>query len=273
MMGRQWALRSDSARSALEALGHQPAPVRSVVYFAGKPVQGSAAIDARFVADFLRPYLEAVKTQYAAHRFGRVGERGPRREEEDARLMIASTPRGSFGFEFVAPPSSNLFAGDELAQALRDIALTLDAVADSDDAYLARLDDIPERVLGRMKEMFDVLSQGGAGIEMHAGDLVVSIKPERARQGCTRLQQSLEKVEEVERRGVFRGATLESWRFDLRTDDDEVLKGRIDAALDEDQVADMIRRTNEPCVARLSEITVTTPSGAVRRRFVLLGLE
>src|SRR4051794_25700659 len=84
------------------ALSNQPTErpdARTVLFFSGKPVRGSAAIDAQFVAAVLNPFLEMVKSQYSTLKHGNVGERGPRRDDDEARLLLSGTPRGSFGLE------------------------------------------------------------------------------------------------------------------------------------------------------------------------------
>src|SRR5439155_11288368 len=78
---------------------------------------------------------------------------------------------------------------------------------------------------------------------------------------------------EVEKEGVFRGATLDTWKFDFRTSDDETITGRLSPDLDEARVAEMLRLTNQPSIARLKETKITTQGGAVRTRYELVDVQ
>src|SRR5436309_8396497 len=99
----------------LPAAGKQP---RTVLFFTGQPVVGTRGIDAEFAAKVLEPFLEMVKTQYAATKHGNVGARGPRRDEAEAKLLLTGLPRGSFGLELSQPEPQDLFTGEHLGDVL-----------------------------------------------------------------------------------------------------------------------------------------------------------
>lgn len=272
IMGPQMKHRVEELQEQLDALPESSFEAKTTVYFMGEPVEGTRAIDAEFSSKALLPYLEMVKTQFAAITHGQVGRSGPRRREKDARLMITGTPRGSFGFELEAPRSDDLFAEEKLSETLVQLTQVIEAAGVSDLEYLRVLNDLEERSFPKLKEFFKVLHDNGAGIRLQTGDLEIEMPPSLIDTAYERTNESFEETASLTVEGIFRGARLETWDFNLRTDDGIPYTGRIDPDLEEDEVAAMNKRTNERCVADLRRITVTTGSGKRTTRFVLIDL-
>ena len=72
----------------LPAGGPEP---RTVLFFAGDPVHGSAGIDAKFATAIMTPFLEMVKSEYVAEKHGHVGARGPRKTGDRMEAATGST--------------------------------------------------------------------------------------------------------------------------------------------------------------------------------------
>jgi hypothetical protein len=72
--------------------------------------------------------------------------------------------------------------------------------------------------------------------------------------------------------GTFRGATLDSGRFDFRSQQGGVISGSISEEIAEEGVADINRLTNQECLALFSVTTLTTRSGVTRKRYELTSL-
>ena len=243
-----------------------------MLFFSGKPVKGSQAIDAQFVAEILSPFVEVVKSQYAATKHGRVGERGPRRDEDEARLMLAGTPRGSFGLELAPPESDDLFAEGRLADVLVKVTRLIEAASDSDEAFLLSLEEIAERAFLKVPEFFKVLRDYDAGFRMQTGDIEFEISQDRIRQAHERVSTSREERVEVQIRGTFRGAILDTWRFDFRNEAGETFSGKLGGDKTEEDVAEWLAQTNLPSVGTFTRVTRITSANVRRVTYVLLDL-
>ena len=127
---------------------------RTVLFFTGEPVQGSSGIDAQFASCVLQPFLEMVKTQYAATKHGHVGARGRRRDESEAKLLLTGLPRGSFGLELSQPDPPAPFSGEALSEVLVCLTDVIKSAAESDEGFAHALEDTSPRVLDRLKDFF-----------------------------------------------------------------------------------------------------------------------
>jgi len=272
LMGPLLSQREDEFRQELAQIPHGAREPRTVLFFTGDPVYGSQGIDAQFAATVLSPFLEMVKTEYSVEKHGRVGERGPRKDEDEARLMLTGLPRGSFGIELSQPQSDNLFAEEQLSEVLVRLTDLLSSASKSDEEFVHALGDVSPRVYGRLPDFFKVLNDNHASIRMQTGDLEMEIDQQHISRALERVSSVKTIEDEVDMEGAFRGATLDTWKFDFRREDGESITGRISSDLDETRVAEMLAHTNRKCVARLKETKIITQSGVVRTRYELIDL-
>lgn len=250
-----------------------PPKPRTVLFFAGPPVLGAQGIDAHFAAAALQPFLEMVKTQYSAQKHGRVGARGPRKNESEAKLLLTGLPRGSFGLELSQPQPTDFVTAEQLSDALVKLTEVLASAADTDERFAFSLDRVSPRVLPRLKDFLDVVANENACLRVESGDLKVEISQDRVAAARDRVGAAKSTDQTVEVEGVFRGATLDSWRFDFRKSEGETIAGRIADETKDSDVEAMLPLTNQTCRATLREITITTRDGTRRRRYELLGLK
>jgi hypothetical protein len=272
LMGPLIAQREDELRQQLKDLPAGGREARTVLFFTGDPVYGSKGIDAHFASTVLLPFLEMVKSEYAAEKHGQVGERGPRKDEDEARLLLTGLPRGSFGLELSHPQSEDLFAEEQLSNVLVRLTELFSSAGKSDEDFVHALEEVSPRVYARLPEFFKSIHDHGANIRMQTGDLEFALDRDHVSEAFTRVNSVQQVESEVEKEGVFRGATLDTWKFDFRTNDDETITGRLAADLGEETVANMLKLTNRPCLARLKETKITTQGGAVRTRYELLNV-
>lgn len=249
--------------------GREP---RTVLFFTGTPVHGSQGIDAQFASTVLLPFLEMVKSEYSAEKHGRVGERGPRKDEDEARLLLTGLPRGSFGLELAQTESEDLFAGEQLSEALVRLTELLSAAGKSDEEFVHALEAVSPRVYGRLPDFFRALSDNGASVRMQTGDLEFELDRASVSAAVDRVSSVHTIDEEIQLPGQFRGATLDTWRFDFRMEDGTTISGCLHQDLTETRVRAMLALTNQPSIARFKVTTITTQGGAVRKRFELLDL-
>lgn len=271
-MAEALRLRRESLTEELQEAPLESQNPRTVLFFAGPPVHGSRGIDAKFAADVLGPFLEMVKTQYSAQKHGRVGTRGPRRDESEARLMLTGLPRGSFGLELSQPQAEDFIATEQLSDVLVRLTEVIASAGETDERFAVSMDKLSPRVLPRLKDFLNVVASNKAYLGLESGELKVQLPADRVLAAFERVGAAETSDREIEMDGVFRGATLDSWRFDFRRDDDAVIAGRLADDLDDDAVDEMIPLTNKRCQARLREVTITTRDGVKRHRFELLGL-
>ena len=245
---------------------------RTVLFFSGAPVLGTRGIDAHFAANVLNPFLQMVKTQYSAVKHGGVGARGIRRGESEARLLLTGLPRGSFGLELSQPDSEDFLAAEQLADVLVQLTRVIESASKDDESFAFALDDISPRVLQRLRDFFRVVSENKARLRVVSGDLECDLNESAIARAFERVNETDTDETSVQLGGTFRGATLDTWRFDFRSDAGEHITGHLGDEVTDAQALQMIQLTEQQCVAGLKQIIVKTRSGILRTRYELLTL-
>jgi hypothetical protein len=274
IMSIAFAEREQELRGEIAALPLGNKEARAVLFFSGEPVQGSQGIDASFAGRVLEPFQNMVMADYADRWHGVVGSRGRRTGEAQSRLLLTALPRGSFGLELTRADSDELFEEDQLADTLAHVTRLVEAAARSDEDFAAELDETAPRVIQNLKGFLDVVAKGKAGLRLESGDYRCSMNPIEASDAFNRVSSTITNDETLRISGVFRGALLESWRFDFVDDHGHKISGRIDENLTGEQVSLLAREfLDRHCIASAEKTTVLFKNGRVRTTYVLKGLK
>ena len=272
LMGPALRERREEFRQKGQALPSATAEPRAVLFFTGDPVEGTQGIEVDFMTKVLEHFQQMVKTQYAFTKHGRVSDRARQRGGTEAKLLLTGTPRGSFGLELSQPRATDLFAGSQLSESLVRLTQLIRAAGENDESFGVELEQVTPRVLARLRRFFKVLADSNAALRLESGDLSVSLDHERVTQAADRVAAVVAKPEKIELIGQFRGATLDTWRFDFRTADGRNVSGRLADDVTEEKAAEMNAFTNRHCVGLFQRISVTARGGLAKERFELISL-
>jgi uncharacterized protein (UPF0371 family) len=95
---------------------------------------------------------------------------------------------------------------------------------------------------------------------------------DRVQQASERVAAVTTKPEKIEFNGEFRGATLDTWRFDFRTEDGSIISGKRSTEITEEAAAVMNPLAARPCVGRFERVQVITRGGVLKERYELLSV-
>lgn len=273
LMSVAFGKRAKELESQIEALPLGNKEARTVLFFSGEPVQGSMGIDASFAGHVLVPFQNMVMADYADRFHGVVGSRGRRNGEVNSRLLLTALPRGSFGLELTRAENDEIFDEDQLADTLAHVTKLMDAAVRSDEDFASELDETAPRVIQNLRGFLEIVAKGKAGLRLETGDFRCTMTPTEANEAYNRVSDTITNDEKLSIPGVFRGALLESWRFDFVNDDGHKLSGKIDENLTGEQVSALAREfLDQPCLASIIKTTVLFKNGRVRTSYVLNGI-
>lgn len=249
---------------------------RAVLFFSGEPVHGSLGIDATFASRVLEPFQNMVMADYADRWHGAVGTRGRRHGEAHSRLLLSGLSKGSFGLELTKAGSDDLNVDGELADTLSHVTRLVEAAARSDEDFAAGLDQVPPRVVQNLKSFLDVIAKGRAGLRLESGDYRCEMTPDQARDAFIRVTETATNEETIRLTGILKGVLLDSREFNFSLDNtanNDVIAGKIDESLTEEEVIEMNRTFfNQQCAATLQKTTVRFRNGRVRVSYRLLSI-
>lgn len=258
-----------------QRLAQLPTQVRTpqaILYFAGGPVRGSQGIDAQFASKMLDAVQDIATAEFLHRKHGALGSRGRLPGAPEARLLLTALPRGSFGLELKQADASDLIANQQLGDALQHMADLVSAAGESDAAYETALGEAPLRVLPKLRVFFDTLQQSGAQLRLVTGDREIALDDRRVASGVERVRATEADEETVTLSGSFRGATLNTWRFDFTLDGGEAISGRLSDELTETEVGEMLALVNQPAIGEFRRGKLQPRGGTPRWSYELLSL-
>lgn len=274
LMSSAFAQRERELKEQIESIPLGSRESRAILFFSGEPVTGSRGIDAVFASRVLEPFQKMVQADYANRWHGKQSGRGRRSVDTNSRLMLTGLPRGSFGLELTRAASDDLFVDDEIADTLSRVTRLVDASARSDEDFAAELDEAAPRVVQNLKTFLEVIAKAKAGLRLESGDLRCVVSPEQATLAFNRVAETQTDEETVRIEGTFTGVLLDSWMFNFSADSGQLIAGKIDQNLTEEELIEFDRAYfKQRCIATLVRTTVAFRNGRQRVSYQLANLE
>ncbi len=272
ILGPQLEFRVEEAEKKLEAARTQPntllqrdivVPPRAAVFIRGGGVEGTQGIRPKLAGLALVNY-EGMFVEQAIHdereHAKNAGRQRRPRGAPTPQLLFTGTPRGSFGLEFIPQPTDESTPIENQAQSMFNVAKALQLFANTDDISTA-LTAVPRGVVPYLRNFFGVLAEHGAEIRLAFSDKsAISIPAAAIKSAAERLEKQVA-VRDETYKGIFRGLTYETGKFDLKMDDNTIISGSVSETLTDEDLDRITALTNHLCEAVIAETTITTATG------------
>lgn len=200
------------------------------LFFGGKPVIGSKAIDAEFASDILGIYQELL-TKITTSENNVLGLRGPVKDKKSAKLHITSVVHGSFGFQleeldaanYSLFPSPLKIASDKLTEIMLSFA------NGTEEDYSNTVDVLNIRVFSSLRSFFKSLHNNEAEFRIVEGKYDRSLDRNAIERAFERIESTAIEEEESEIEGELLGIIPIARRFEFKKHPSaEIITGKID---------------------------------------------
>lgn len=242
-------------------------PGRLEMFFDGEPVN-QGQIELKFASNMLG---DARKLIAAAHhsrtRSGPLSNLGTLTTPQ--RVMLASTPVGSFGFELVEEPEEPAalpFAErTHLAQAMDEVVGLFESVHREEDIGGLLVEQDP-RVLAKLRDMLHHIRSAGASVRFVSPTRNVSLSRHDIEQARERLAEGEKSVRKIDYEGRLEGILPVDRVFELRVDSrlteagvdplpsEELIKGAVARSVEDALVRAWSASSQERVRARIREV-------------------
>lgn len=277
-MRRAYEVRRDELARLLAGLDVQiDTTAHATIFFGGRRVMGSEAIDAEFATESLSAFQSLVMARALQGDGIHLGERGPLPARDDLRLNITGTVRGSFGFtlEENSGLGRPLFAS-ALRQALdQATSIIADFAAADESRYASALEGINRRVLVSARTFFKALNDADATVRILEGDREAALDRAAVARANDRAHRSELEEQDLELEGVLLGLTPVSRWFEFRPDEAVLpIRGKTGPQLSREfleriELEGVSIGGGRRWRASLRKTVVTRPSGEVKETYVL----
>lgn len=245
---------------------------KAMLLFSGDPVHGSAGIDASFAGSVMAPFQAMVDADYASNTPDADQKDAPSIQTENSRLMLSALPRGSFGMELVAVDDGQqkLFSETGLAETLSRVTHLIDAAAQGPEAFGKKIGETHPSVLKGLRSFLKAIKRGHAGVKVESGDARCVMNPDKVAEAYDRVAAVVKDKADVRIRGVFRGAIMNSRRFDFSPASGAKFSGNLSKKIGDTRVGSLNRDfSDKECLGVFQKTTSTSPEGKERVSYEL----
>ena len=240
--------------------------------FSGDAVFGSIGISSNFISKTILPIQSLIRLQTSVARYGnKDAKRGKIRGHKLSELYLTTLERGSFGYELSLLNPKDLFEEEEVAQSIKSVIGIISDVSESDESFNNRIHTLPARGLGFLNSFFREVSSNNSILKIESGSEYIELSSTQVKRSYSRVSSTICNEEEVTEKAFFKGALIDTGKFEISTPFGMKINGDISADLTQDEIAQYNRDfSNEECMVTLMKFTTIYHNGNERTTYELM---
>lgn len=243
--------------------------------FSGDAVFGSLGIRSNFVSKTILPIQNLIRLQTSVSRFGDKGsKKGRIRGKNISELYLTTLEKGSFGYELSLLNPKDLFEEEEVAQSIKTVMDIISDVSESEETFNQRIQTLPARGLGFLNSFFKEVSNNNSILKIESGSEYIELSSTQVKKSYTRVSSTIFKEEEVTEKAFFKGALIDTGKFEISTPFGQKINGDVSPNLTQDEIVQYNRDfSNEECVVTLMKFTTIFNDGKERITYELVNIK
>ena len=268
--------RIEEIKRQLKELEEHSVEAKISLLFARNAVLGSMGIKSSFASKTMSSIQGMIKTQIVYDAYGeeRIGKRGKLGKTKMGEMFLTGLPQGSFGFELSLMNNEDLFAEDYAANSIKEVMDIIQATATDQEQYEKLVSNHPSRMFTYLKDFFKELASENSMLKMESGSHYVELSVDDNMTGYARTTSTHCQENNIKINGVFKGAFVESGKFEFLDEDGNIKHGKISEDIDEDMIVEYIRRySNENCTMMILERNFTFKDGRKSTSYELIDIQ
>lgn len=244
------------------------------VLFNGNAVMGSIGIKSSFASKTLNYFQEILKTQIAILKYGSVGGRGQAKSLQNTELYLTSLPHGSFGIELSQIESNDLFDQIDVSKAMKQVIHLIEDISKDDDSFGSVIEGTPKRTLNNIEKFLQEIVDENSIVKMECGEVYTEISRDKVKEAFERVSEYESSDSEVFINGIFRGAILDSWKFEAQSEDGLPISGFINEDVEENSIITFDKEfINKQCVLHIIQRNIKFKTGREKTTYELLEIK
>jgi len=262
------SVRDEFSRDLLRVEDSPEIRASTALFFSGKPVLGSRAIESEFASQALWTFQELVSKLFVIRSNRQLGERGVVADRDRSRLHVTSLVHGSFGFLLEDASDDDAASVPILKDAAEDSARLLATFAEDDEEHFeSAMTEIDNRVLPNVKSFFENMMKHSATVRIVSGDSERRFDVSGIVRAVERAKAT--KVEEIPETlvGFLQGIMPERHEFEMRIDD-TTIHGKIRSDIPASDFEGLYRKNVR---AEFLRTDVFRGEELVRQKYVMIG--
>ncbi|MCH5167987.1 MAG: hypothetical protein J1F35_08925 [Erysipelotrichales bacterium] len=265
--------RLKSLKEQLENLQEVVEP-KITLLFSGDMVYGSKGINTNFVSRTMMPIQNLIKLQTSIERYGKEpGKRGKIKGKKLSELYLTSLEKGSFGYELSLLNPQDIFEEQEVGESIQSVMDIIYDISADDSLYEKHIHNLPPRGVILLNSFFKELADSNSILKMESGSKFKEISKDQIKTAFTRISSTICEQEEIIIKAIFKGALIDTGKFELLSITGKKLNGDISPNLSQEEIAQLNKEfSNEECEIKMIKFITKYNNGTKKITFELLGI-
>lgn len=236
--------------------------------FSGKAVIGSSGIRSDFVSKTIKPLQEIVKAITSLGKYGNLGKRGKAKDVAD--LYLTNLAQGSFGYELSVLSPKELFEEQEISKSIQQTIHIIEETTKGNDEFERVIENVPNRVINNLKFFFKEVSDEDSILKMESGTNYIELPSSAMKEGYARVSSTNIEETLIAIRGIFKGALIESEKFEILDENGNIIRGPIGEDLSSEEITQYNKAfSDEECMIYIQKSIITFNNGKRKFKYVL----
>lgn len=243
------------------------------MWFSGDATFGSMGLRGTFMKETLNSIEGMVKSASLKRIRQYEREHHHRVKRPKGNFYVTALTKGSFGYEMTYKENGSLFDDSLIIDSISDVMSVIESTS-SDSLDLDRLvEEQPVKLLSHLKDFYKTIKKNNSFLRMKSGNMGFELDKARTSVGYENIcsQDTTEQEECIE--GTFKGALIESGKFEFFDTNNKLMHGSISEDFDAASITELVQRfTNKQCKMHLLKHVISNSNGNKRELIELLSI-
>lgn len=250
------------------------AEAKICMWFSGGATYGSMGLRGSFMKETLNSVEGMVKSASLKRIKAYETEHHCRVDRPKGNFYVTALTSGSFGYEMTYKEDQpTLFEDPLIIESIGDVMHIIESTSSESLDLDALIEEQPIKLLSHLKDFYKTIKKNNSFLRMESGNMGFELDNVHTNIGYDNICAQDTTDQEVEIEGTFKGAFVESGKFEFLDEEDKLKHGRFSEDIEEDGITDLARRfTNSRCKMRVLKHIISNANGNKREMIELLSI-
>lgn len=243
------------------------------MWFSGDATFGSMGLRGSFMKETLNSIEGMVKSASLKRIRQFETEHHHRVKRPKGNFYVTALTKGSFGYEMTYKENGNLFDDLLIIDSISDVMSIIEQTSSASLDLDSLVEEQPVKLLSHLKDFYKTIKKNNSFLRMKSGNMGFELDKEQTTVGYENICSQDIKEQEEDIVGTFKGALIESGKFEFFDTNNKLMHGSISEELDVASITELVQRfTNKQCNMHLLKHVISNSNGNKRELIELLSI-
>lgn len=244
------------------------------LWFSGEATYGSKGLKGCFMKETISSMEGMIRSAATQRIRKRVACTHQKVQKPKGNYYVTALTNGSFGYEMSYIDDGILFADPLIADSIADVMQIVERTANEGEDIDLMVEEYPIKMMSHLKDFYTTINRNNSFLRMESGNMGVTLDRGKTAIGYNNICTTETSEQEDLIEGVFKGALIESGKFEYTDEEGKLKHGKISEEVEADSIAEIIRQyVGQYCRMRIVRHFASYGNGKKRETIELISIE